>query len=257
MLEKVTVNLHAHDVPRPLPRKINHLLLVSVLLSTAAFIIGLTRFGGVDSLWTVPAAWFFTIIHHITIYVLSRRHQGPPPLPNPDETMAPVTIKNNSRTSVYHPAAKSASVTAFSASSMEQERERQRNYSAETLRDSRDTTASPVLASFASRDAGVTGATPRNGAGYMTKYPPFTLTITNCIVTCILAVIWTAAAIVPIVLLCSGAASHWGTGSAVGYFFRNCVAIPEAGIIWTLFALFTRARTRRGREGQFMRMDNW
>jgi len=208
----------------PLPRSINRLLLASVLLSTTAFILSMTHSLGSDSLWTVPGAWFLTIAHHITVYVLSRRRSGPPPLPHPDETSP---IKNSSRASVYHPASKSSSITVFSSTAETED---------PSLEESERRTVVAV-----SRGNVTGNANP--------KYPSFTLTGVNCIATGFLAVLWTAGAVLPVRI-------YLQEESAAIYFIRNFFPIPEAGVMWALFALFIRARKRRMREGEFVRMHN-
>jgi hypothetical protein len=208
----------------PLPRSINRLLLVSAVLSTTAFILSMTHSLGSDSIWTVPGAWILTIAHHITVYVLSRRRSGPPPLPDPDE---PSPIKNSSRASVYHPASKSSSVTVFSSTAETED---------PSLEESERRTVAPV-----SRDNVTGSASP--------KYPSFTLTGVNCIATCLLAMLWTIGAVLPV-------PTYSREESAAIYFVRNFFPIPEAGVMWAIFVLFIRARNRRMREGEFVRMDN-
>ena len=199
-------------IPMPLPRSINHLLLVSVFLSTIAFILSMTPSLGSDSIWTVPGAWILTIAHHIAVYVLSRRPSGPPPLPNPDETSP---IKSSTRASVYHPASKSSSVMVFSPIAETED---------PSLEETERRTVAPVSG------GGVTGNTSP-------KYP------------CFLAVLWTAGAVLPFRI-------YPRDESVAIYFIRNFFPIPEAGVMWALFALFIRARNRRMREGEFVRMDN-
>jgi hypothetical protein len=205
----------------PLPRSINRLLLASAVLSTTAFVLSMTHSLGSDSIWTVPGAWVLTIAHHITVYVLSRRRSGPPPLPHPDETSP---IKNSSRASVYHPASKSSTVTVFSSTAETEHEEHERR------------TVAPVSG------GNVTANTSP-------KYPSFTLTGLNCVATCFLAVLWTVGAALPVRV-------YLREESAAIYFIRNFFPIPEAGVMWALFALFIRARNRRMRQGEFVRMDN-
>lgn len=55
---------------------------------------------GAYSLVIVPIAWFLTMIHHATLFMLSRRTSGPPPIP----VIPTIIPQNQSRTSVYRPA---------------------------------------------------------------------------------------------------------------------------------------------------------
>lgn len=222
MLEKVT-----QKASMPLPQTVHRLLVVSAVLSTTAFGLSMSHSLGSDSLWTVPLAWILTIAHHTTLYVLSRRRSGPPPLPPMDETSP---IKNLSRSSVYHPAAKTSSETAFSAGSEHPEQDDVDGHSAPAR--------SMDMASFSERD------TPE----FTSKYPGFTRSTANCVATCVLAIIWTVGAVLPI-------RNHVVDMSTAVYFIRNMFPIPEAGIIWALFALFVKARRTPTRDGEFMRMD--
>lgn len=226
MLEKVTPKPFA-----PLPRNIDRLLVCSAVLSTTAFILSMTHSFGYDSLWTVPAGWLLTIVHHATIFVLSRRRRGPPPLPPLDETSP---IKNKSRVSVYHPASKVSSETAFSAVS---ESEHPEQHQQDTHHN--------ATSSVTSLSGGAHNTTEYSDS----RYPPFTRTTANCVATCVLAVIWTVGAVLPI-------RNHVVDMSTVAYFFRNFFPLPEAGVMWALFVLFVRARSASMKEGQFMRMDN-
>jgi hypothetical protein len=190
----------------------------------------MTHSFGSDSIWVVPGAWVLTIAHHITVFMLSRRRAGPPPLPNPDETSP---IKNSSRASVYHPASKSSSVTVFASSADADSEELSTSLEVDES-DRRTVKAAPG---------------PVSGGNANPKYPSFTLTGVNCTATCVLAVLWTIGAVLPV-------RTHLHEESAAIYFIRNSFPIPEAGVMWALFALFIRARQRRMREGEFVRMNN-
>jgi hypothetical protein len=92
-----------------LPPLIRRLLAASLFVSTTAFVVTIVHIGvfkflkqpiGAYSLVIVPISWFLTVIHHVTLFLLSKRRPGPPPIP----TSPTNVIQNNSRSSVYRPA---------------------------------------------------------------------------------------------------------------------------------------------------------
>jgi hypothetical protein len=84
---------------RPLPNIVHRLLLASCVVILLTFIFSMVNLRSY-SLYVTPVACFTTVIHHITLLVLSRRKVGPPPLAH----AANASPFNQSRSSVYRPA---------------------------------------------------------------------------------------------------------------------------------------------------------
>ncbi|PVF93409.1 hypothetical protein CPB86DRAFT_790140 [Serendipita vermifera] len=197
---------------RPLPNVIFRLLLASGLVTLLTFIFSLVNLR-VYSLYVTPVACFITAIHHTTLFVLSRRKVGPPPLAQ----AANASPFNQSRSSVYRP-------------------------------------ASPNGASLKPNDI-IPIVREQHVYSNGPTYPSYTVSVVNCTLTFLIALLWIAGSWLPIYFTLTKE-QHPTVRNRTIPILEGAFGYCEAIILLCLFGLFAHHRKLQLRTKEFIRMDN-
>jgi hypothetical protein len=196
---------------RPLPRAIYGLFIVSWGLILVTFILDMINLGQF-SVWMIPVCTILTIAYQITLFILSRRQVGPPPLAHAANS-SPI---NQSRTSVYRPASPSGTHLEANDAPIIQERHV------------------------------YTGGT---------AYPSYTVNLANCIITCLLAILWGVSSWIPPFVAYADELDPIPQRRIIPY-LEGAFGYCECLLLFGLFGLCVHHRRKQLHTREFIRMDN-
>lgn len=212
-------------VTYPLPRLPRLLLSTGLIISGVVLVLSLLDGFGAGTHYSLPAAAFLTLIHHVTYFVLSLRKHGPPILPTPKH-----------RQSVYPPAASRSSGAVGTlaeapdipilSSSGEETTPRH----LETPTPSYPSSSHPLI----------TSETP--------SYPPYLTHAATPTLACLLALLWSGVFWIPFARVLE---RHTALRITEGI-----LSIVQAGLLWSFFGICLLQRRLMLKRRDFIRMVN-